>query len=137
MKIYTKLIFTFGCIVSTIFGFAFDQVALNPGCITSGNQLIFHGTIPHTITATPASNGTCSGSYSYQWLKSTNDTFFVDIPGATSQNLAFTDSIPQTTYYQRKTICGSEVKFTLSVKVEISWIPIYYNSPTSDDNKSE
>jgi hypothetical protein len=107
-------------------------IILNPGCITSGNQLINQGAIPKTITATPASNGTCSGSYSYQWQKSFNDTFFVDILGATSQNLSFTDSLSQTTFFQRKTTCGSEIKYTLSVSVTISPQWLYYNSPKSD-----
>jgi hypothetical protein len=109
-----------------------NLTVLNPGCITSPNRLINHGAIPAPITATVATNGTCSGSYSYQWQKSIDDSFFVDIPGATSQNLNFADSLSQTTYFQRKTTCGSEVKFTLSVSVSLSPQWIYYNSPTSD-----
>ena len=100
---------------------------LNGGCITSGNQQVLFGNLPSTITATPASEGNCNGNYSYQWQSSTDNIYFSNIPGATSQNLSFSTPLSQTTWFQRKTTCGSEVKYTGSVKVTMTSTITYYN----------
>ena len=114
-----------------------NPLALNGGCITSGNQTIHYEDIPAPITATPASGGSCS-SYSYQWQWSTNQIFWTDIAGATSQNLTFAQyltsfgmgvSLPETVYYHRRTICGSEVQYTPSVSVTRA--QLYYNTNQS------
>jgi hypothetical protein len=99
---------------------------LNPGCITSGEQWVLIGTLPATITATTAGDGTCSGNYQYQWQVSTDNIYFTDIPGATGQNLSFTTSPTQSAWYQRKVTCGSEVAYTGTVKVNMV-TTLYYN----------
>jgi hypothetical protein len=87
------------------------------GCITSGSQQVLFGNIPSTISTTSASGGNCNGIYSYQWQSSTDNNYFADMPGATSQNLSFSSPHSQTTYFQRKATCGTEVKYTSSVSV--------------------
>jgi hypothetical protein len=104
--------------------------ALNPGCITTPSQTIFINTAPPAIVATAATGGSCSGAYQYQWQISTNDIQYRDIPGATSANLSYTTPISQTTYFQRKVTCGTEVKYTLSIQISVS-STIYYNVVTS------
>lgn len=64
--------------------------------------------------------------YQYQWQSSTDNIYFYDIPGATSQNLSFSTPLAQTTWFQRRTICGNEVKYTNSSKVTMT-STIYYN----------
>jgi hypothetical protein len=93
---------------------------LNGGCITSTDQTITAGSIPATIMAAAATNGNCSGSYAYQWQSSPDNIYFYNISGATSQNLSFSATLPQTTWFQRKTTCGSEVKYSGSVKVTVN-----------------
>jgi hypothetical protein len=93
---------------------------LNGGCITSTDQTITAGSIPATILAAAATNGNCGSSYSYQWQSSPDNIYFYNIAGATSQNLSFSATLPQTTWFQRKTTCGSEVKYTNSVKVTVN-----------------
>lgn len=92
---------------------------LNGGCITSGDQTIIFGNLPDIINATVAGGGNCNGNYLYQWQSSLDNIYFKDIPGATSQNLSFSTPLSQTTWFQRKTTCGSEVKYTGSVKVSM------------------
>lgn len=96
------------------------------GCITSADQIILFGNLPATINATAASGGTCSPNYTYQWQSSTDNIYFYDIPGATSQNLSFSTPLAQTTWFQRRTICGIEVKYTNSSQVTMT-STIYYN----------
>ncbi|HKO81916.1 MAG TPA: hypothetical protein VJU78_16030, partial [Chitinophagaceae bacterium] len=104
---------------------------LDGGCINSGNQQVLFGNLPSTITATSASNGSCNGNYIYQWQSSTDNIYFNNITGATSQNLSFSTPLSQTTWFQRKTTCGSEVKYTGSVKVTMTSTITYYNADTS------
>jgi hypothetical protein len=106
------------------------QAPLNPGCITSGEQWVLFDHLPSTITATVATDGPNPGNYNYQWQSSTDNTFFTDIPGATSQNLSFTTPPAETRWYQRKVTCGNEVAYTGTVKVNMVAI-LYYNVVTS------
>ena len=107
-----------------------EHAPLSPGCITSGEQWVLIGTLPATVTATTAGDGTCSGNYKYQWQISTDNIYFTDIPGATGQNLSFTTSPTQSAWYQRKVTCGSEVAYTGTVKVNMV-TTLYYNVATS------
>ena len=87
------------------------------GCITSGNQSVVIGNIPSTIVATAATLGSCGASYIYQWQSSTDSIYFYNVAGAASQNLSFSATLPQTTWFQRKTTCATEVRYTTPVKV--------------------
>ena len=90
------------------------------GCITSGNQTVFNGNIPATIVATAATLGSCGTSYLYQWQSSTDSIYFYNVAGASSQNLSFSATLPQTTWFQRKTTCATEVRYTTPVKVTMT-----------------
>lgn len=92
----------------------------NGGCITSGNQMISSGSTPASISASVPTGGTCGGSYSYQWMSSTDNIYFTNISGATSQNLSFSSGLTKTTYYQRKVTCGSQALITTSVTVTVN-----------------
>ena len=93
---------------------------LNGGCITSGNQSVVIGNIPATIVATAATLGSCGTSYFYQWQSSTDSIYFYNVAGAASQNLRFSATLPQTTWFQRKTTCATEVRYTVPVKVTMT-----------------
>jgi gliding motility-associated-like protein len=72
---------------------------LDGGSIAA-SQTICKGTAPAALTsATDASGG--SGTYTYQWQMSTDNTTFTDIAGATSAGYAPGD-LTATTYYRRK-----------------------------------
>ncbi|MET0637669.1 MAG: DUF5977 domain-containing protein [Chitinophagaceae bacterium] len=99
----------------------------NGGCITSGNQKKLVGSIPDVIQATAASNGNCNGNYIYQWQSSSDNSYFTDMPGATSQNLGFSTAISKTTWFQRRTTCGTEIQYTNSVGIFIDPLTTFYN----------
>ena len=90
------------------------------GCITSGNQSVVIGNIPATIVATAATLGSCGTSYLYQWQSSTDSIYFYNVAGTVSQNLSFSATLPQTTWFQRKTTCATEVRYTVPVKVTMT-----------------
>jgi hypothetical protein len=90
------------------------------GCITSGNQSVVIGNIPATIVATAATLGSCGTSYLYQWQSSTDSIYFYNVAGASSLNLSFSATLPQTTWFQRKTTCATEVRYTTPVKVTMT-----------------
>jgi hypothetical protein len=73
------------------------------GSITSGQtQNINYNIIPAAINCSPASGGNCSATnFVYQWQQSPDNINYIDIAGATSQNLSFTAAATQTTYYRR------------------------------------
>lgn len=92
---------------------------MNPGQITTANQTINFGAVPAAISATAPSNGTCGGSYSYQWQISYDGTSFSDIAGATSPGLTYTTNLDQRTFFRRRVTCGIEVRYTSLHRVNI------------------
>lgn len=94
----------------------------NPGKITSEIQSITTGTIPASLSATVATFGTCA-AYEYQWQSSTDGYVFSNIIGAISQNLSFTVPLTVSSYYRRKSQCGSAVGFTNVIAVLIKSEP--------------
>jgi hypothetical protein len=98
---------------------------LHGGCITTPTQYLVFGNVPGAINATAASDGV-AGTYQYQWQRSVDDINFVDIAGATSQNLSFSGPLSQTTWFQRKTVSGAEVAYTGKVAVVMA-STIFYN----------
>ena len=73
------------------------------GTITAGqNQNINYNVTPATINCSAASGGTCSSpNFVYQWQQSPDNINYINVDGASSQNLSFTTSATQTTYYKR------------------------------------
>ena len=73
------------------------------GTITAGqNQNINYYLTPATINCSAASGGTCfAPNFVYQWQQSPDNINYINVDGATSQNLSFSTGATQTTYYKR------------------------------------
>lgn len=107
---------------------------LSGGTITTAPFSVTSGSIPSTINATTASNGSCGTSYVYQWQKSNDNISFTDISGATNQNLSFTTGLTQSTYYRRMVTCSSVQAYTGSLLITVtSPLPLDPGSITSGD----
>jgi len=82
--------------------------ALVAGTISSNASQTVYNTVPGTINCSAATYGGCAPvTYSYQWRKSTDQSTWADIAGATGQNLSFSSVLTQTTYYQRYVVSNS------------------------------
>lgn len=77
--------------------------ALNPGTITAGqSQNINYNAVPTALNCPAATGGPCTTpNYVYQWQRSPDNINYINIPGATSQNLSFSTGATQTAYYRR------------------------------------
>ncbi len=84
----------------------------------SGDQTICYNTIPEILTNTVLPSGG-SGSYSYQWQKSTDKNSWSDISGAISQNHT-PSALTQTTYFRRKDTDECASGYTNSIKVNVN-----------------
>ncbi|OQP63671.1 hypothetical protein [Niastella populi] len=84
------------------------SVELDGGCISTKTQWLLFGNIPASINATAALFGRDPGNYSYQWQCSIDNISFIDIPGATLQNLSFSSPLPQ--------LCGFSEKRSQAVR---------------------
>lgn len=91
------------------------------GLLTSGtissNQSICHSNTPSQLSSTDPSGGT--GSYTYQWISSTDNINFSAIVGATTNKLN-PSAHTQTTYYKLVTTsggCGSVTSNTVTITV--------------------
>jgi len=94
---------------------------LSGGTILSGNVVMKVGDSPGPIVASSAFGGT-SSSYTYKWQSASSATGpFSDINGATDKNYV-PPSLTTTTYYQRKTICGTDSAYTNTIIVRIGTI---------------
>src|SRR5258708_7142528 len=88
-------------------GYAVLSVTVAPtfsaGALTSGgSQNINYNTIPATINCSAASGGPCTTpNFVYQWQQSPDNINYLNISGATSQNLSFSTGATQTAYYRR------------------------------------
>lgn len=100
---------------------------LDPGCIYTANQVILYDSLPDSLFATPASFGDCNASFQYQWQSSPDNIYFRDMPGETGPTLGFSVPLLQTTWFQRKTICSNEIKYTGSVQITMTDTLIYFN----------
>jgi hypothetical protein len=98
-----------------------DNTLLQAGCINADTVFVKINTIlPSPIDATQA-NFPCAGSYTYQWQVSTDNEYFTDVPGATGEDLNYTQPVTTTLFFIRKAKCGSITKYTSSVVV----YPVY------------
>ena len=96
----------------------FVNPQLLPGVISPTYIPITTGTSPGILTGTTASFGGCGGSYSYQWMYSTNGTTYNPIPGATSQN--YTPGALSANFWgMRKVTCGTAVAYSDTIQVVI------------------
>jgi RHS repeat-associated protein len=99
-------------------------ITVNPqvfgGAITPGYITINTGTSPGAInTASPASGGGCSGSYTYQWQSSTDGVSFSNISGATALSY-IPGSLSAGTWYRRQVNCSGDLEYSNTCQVTIS-----------------
>ncbi len=91
--------------------------SIRPGR-TSGNQRIVKGTLPSMITNVEvASIEGGSGSISYQWQKSTDNSTWANISGATNRDFYQSGPLTSDTYFRRKAISGTKEAHTFPVKI--------------------
>ncbi len=103
--------------------------ALQPGSVTSGNQIILANTYPSPFIASSASGGSCGSGYYYQWQESIDNVSFSDIAGAGYQNLSLLNNATTTKYYRRRVTCSGVILFTPSILVKVI-------TPAIDENKN-
>lgn len=78
---------------------------LNGNSVTPASQDIFSGATPAALGGSPAYGGSCS-TFSYQWNKSSDNSTWVQISGATG--LGYNPpALTATTYYMRSVTCTS------------------------------
>jgi len=78
--------------------------AINTGSIGSAQTICYNSTPSSLTNSTSASGG--SGSYSYQWQTSSNNSTWSNISGATSSTYA-PGALTFSTYYRRAVTSGS------------------------------
>ncbi len=78
--------------------------SLSPGNIIDSikRQMLDYNSIPAVIICSPATGGSCSPAYSYQWQQSSNALNWSNIAGAVGQNLPSQGALIQTVFYRRK-----------------------------------
>ena len=103
---FRRIAFSTSCTVSkstnvitkTVFG------PLDGGTITPTNQLLYKETTPTSLTvSSTTSSSTVSGTLTFQWQKSSDETNFTDISGATGATYLPTVTQTGTTYFKRLT----------------------------------
>jgi len=79
-------------------------VPFQAGMLDSASKLqtVSPDSIPSSIICLIDSGGSCSPSYMHQWQQSSDAVDWVDMPGATSQNLSFSSPLAAPTYFRRK-----------------------------------
>ncbi len=66
--------------------------------VVSGNRTICYNTAPGSLTATAASGG--SGTFTYQWQSSPDNSIWTNIPGATNYSTYSPMALASTCYYR-------------------------------------
>jgi RHS repeat-associated protein len=92
---------------------------LSAGNITSSLQTVLFNVIPANIVATPASNGSCSGVYKYQWQFSYNGSSFADIDSAFGESLVFFETLDSNTFFRRRVACGTDTLYTAAQMITV------------------
>ena len=78
--------------------------ALDPGDIVSSikKQKLKYDSVSAVITCSPASGGSCSPVYKYQWQQSANALGWTDIIGANGPDLPPQGALKEPVFYRRK-----------------------------------
>ncbi|TDO23585.1 Ig-like domain-containing protein [Sediminibacterium goheungense] len=101
---------------------------LTGGTIGSNNSYCGPST-PAAFTSTAAASGG-TGSISYQWESSTDNTTFTNIGGATNATYTPGTNIAQTTYYRRKASTSVDAAvYSNTVVITIKALPIIVIAP--------
>ena len=94
---------------------------LVPGAISPSYNAIMTGTSPGILAGTPASGGSCSGAFAYQWQSSTDNIHWTDISGQTG--LSFNPgNLTANIYYRRRVACSIDTSYTVMSQVAIGTI---------------
>ncbi|MCF8362557.1 MAG: hypothetical protein K9G70_08035 [Prolixibacteraceae bacterium] len=97
----------------------------------AADQSICFNTAPSTLTETVAPSGG-SGTYTYQWQKSPDNSTWTDILGATSSTFS-PGALTATTYYRRQDSSGSiGPKTTNSITITVSPLATYGDLTSGD-----
>jgi hypothetical protein len=109
--------------------------ALAPGVIDSTTKIqsITYDSIPTTINCAVDVGGSCSPSYNDQWQQSVDMVTWIDIIGATGQNLNFSSPLTQSTLFRRKvteTVTGSIAYSDAAI------VNVYAQLPLADSTDS-
>lgn len=87
-----------------------------PGSISPVSTMLNVSSSTINFTAVDPPRGGCTnGAYTYQWQKSTDNTTFVDIAGATAASYA--ENVGSTCYFRRAASCGGQTVFSNIVSV--------------------
>ena len=78
-----------------------ENIISSVGTVTSSTVTLCFGETPAALTGSTAS---ASGTITYQWQQSLDNTTYSDISGAVSQNYTPTSGLSSSTYFVRKTI---------------------------------
>jgi hypothetical protein len=117
----------------TITGITVTQPeALNAGTIGSA-QTICYGATPATFSQSSApSGGMGTGTYTYKWQSSTDDSNWSDIsPAATDATYTHTTALTANTYFRRAVTSGScGTEYSSPVTVTVNALP---NAPAADN----
>lgn len=114
-------------------------VGVNPGTISTSNATICPNTIPTQpiVSTSSASGGTGGlGSITYQWQRSSDNTNWIDIIGATTNNYSETAQLTDTIYYRRKVGMGPgncDTSYTTSVAINV-YAPLTVGSIGNDQS---
>jgi len=84
------------------------------------------GTSPGILSFTPATGGACSGSYTYQWQNSPDNTTWTNISGATGLTYS-PGNLSTTTYYRQQVTCSGTSANSQSIRVVIGTIKTNLN----------
>jgi hypothetical protein len=96
---------------------------LSGGVVTPGALTITSGSDPGLLTASGATGGNCNGSYSYQWLQSTNGTSFSNADGSSTGENYDPGVLSATAYFERRVICGTDTAYTNMATITIGTPP--------------
>jgi RHS repeat-associated protein len=89
------------------------QVQITGGVISASVSPVDYNGSSTLTSIVAATNGSCAGSYLYQWQRSINETDWINIPSPALS------SITATSYYRRKVKCGSDSTYSNTVLIGI------------------
>jgi RHS repeat-associated protein len=105
-----------------------------PGIIAPSNTSILSGGNPGLLSGNPATGGSCSGSFSYQWQSSTNGSTWTAVSGATSLTYS-PGTLSATTYYRLQITCGADIEYSNVSTVEVVSVSDFSYIRTRDIHK--
>jgi RHS repeat-associated protein len=91
--------------------------ALTGGSISNTSQTINYNATPALLVCSSPSNGACE-SYEFQWFSSSDNSTFIAIAGATSQNYQSTN-LTATTYFKRLVTCDYQTAYSNTATVTV------------------